>query len=138
MGKVAHTSGAIDPASRTLLTEVQVPNPKGELLPGSYAQVTFEISSAVPPLLIPSNALIFRSAGTQAAVVDANHRARLTKITLGRDFGNNLEVLSGLQPSDSVIVNPPDSLAEGTIVMPREADAAPSASPAQNTAGNSN
>lgn len=143
-GKVAHTAGAIDSSSRTLLTEVQVANPKGELMPGSYAEVTFKISSAEPPLVVPSNTLIFRSAGPQVAVVDSRHAARLRNITVGRDFGNSLEVLSGLQPSDLVILNPPDSLADGTSVSPQEASASPSSEsapqslPAQNTGGNSN
>ena len=125
-GKVAHTAGAIDTASRTLLTEVQVPNPKGELMPGAYAEVTFNIASAEPPLVIPSNTLIFRSAGPQVGVVDSSHRARLRKISLGRDFGTTLEVLSGLQPADLVIVNPPDALADGTLVSPEPAAETPS------------
>jgi len=128
-GKVAHTAGAIDPASRTLLTEVQVPNPKGELIPGSYAEVTFNISSAEPPLVVPSNTLIFRSAGPQVAIVDSGHAARLRKVTIGRDFGNSLEILSGLQPNDLVILNPPDSLADGTSVSPQEAAGIASTSP---------
>jgi len=143
-GKVAHTAGAIDPASRTLLTEVQVANPKGELIPGSYAEVTFNISSAEPPLVVPSNTLIFRSAGPQVAVVDSRHLARLRNITVGRDFGNSLEIVSGLQPSDLVILNPPDSLADGSSVSPQEAAAvppngpAPQPVPAPSAGGNSN
>jgi RND family efflux transporter MFP subunit len=146
-GKVAHTAGAIDPSSRTLLTEVQVPNPKSELMPGAYAEVTFDVSSAEPPLVIPSNALIFRSAGTQVGVVDSSHRARLRAVKLGRDFGTSLEVLSGLGPSDLVIVNPPDSLADGTLVTPEQKEAAPSSAPTkpassevppQNAGGNPN
>ena len=130
-GKVAHTAGAIDPSSRTLLTEVQVPNPKGELMPGAYAEVTFDVSSAEPPLVIPSNALIFRSAGTQVGVVDSSHRARLRDVKLGRDFGTSLEVLSGIGPSDLVIVNPPDSLADGTLVTPEQTEAASSGAPSK-------
>lgn len=147
-GKVAHTAGAIDSSSRTLLTEVQVPNPKWELMPGAYAEVTFDVSSAEPPLVIPSNALIFRSAGTQVALVDAKRRARLRNISLGRDFGTSLEVLSGLEPSDLVIVNPPDSLADGTPVTPEDANSAPASgelaepahatNPSHNAGGNSN
>ena len=142
-GKVAHTAGAIDPASRTLLTEVQVPNPKGELFPGSYAEVTFKITSAEPPLVVPSNTLIFRSAGPQVAVVDSRHMARLRNVKVGRDFGTSLEILSGLQPNDLVILNPPDSLADGAAVSPQETDTsstepASSSVPARNAAGNSN
>jgi RND family efflux transporter MFP subunit len=146
-GKVAHTAGAIDPSSRTLLTEVQVPNPKGELMPGAYSEVTFDVSCAEPPLVIPSNALIFRSAGTQVGVVDSRHRARLRDVKLGRDFGTSLEVLSGIGPSDLVIVNPPDSLADGTLVTPEQKEAASSSAPgkpasaevpSKNAGGNSN
>lgn len=143
-GKVVHTAGAIDPASRTLLTEVQVPNPKGELLPGSYAEVTFDISSAEPPLVVPSNTLIFRSAGPQVAVVDARHLARLRGVTVGRDFGTSLEILSGLQTNDLVILNPPDSLSDGTPVSPQETSenpangATPGPAPARNAPGNPN
>jgi RND family efflux transporter MFP subunit len=143
-GKVAHTAGAIDPASRTLLTEVQVSNPKGELMPGSYAEVTFSISSAEPPLVVPSNTLIFRAAGPQVAVVDSRHAARLRNVTVGRDFGTSLEILSGLQPNDLVILNPPDSLSDETPVSPQQAVETPSSGsasppvPAQNAAGNPN
>jgi RND family efflux transporter MFP subunit len=115
-GKVVHTSGAIDPTSRTLLTEVQVPNPKDQLMPGAYAEVKFHLHSGIVPLLIPSTALIFRSAGAQVAVVDADSKARMRSVTIGRDFGSNLEIIAGLQPEDSVIVNPPDSIAEGDAV----------------------
>jgi RND family efflux transporter MFP subunit len=143
-GKIAHTSGAIDTASRTLLTEVQVPNPKGELMPGSYAEVTFRVSSAEPPLVVPSNTLIFRSAGPQVAVVESQNVARLRTVSIGRDFGNSLEILSGLQPNDLVILNPPDSLSDGASVSPQQATEVPSSgqaprpSPAQHAAGTSN
>jgi RND family efflux transporter MFP subunit len=119
-GKVARNAGAIDPSSRTLLTEVQVENPKGELMPGSYAQVTFHLSSGSQPLVIPANALLFRSAGPEVAVVDANKAARLQKILVGRDFGTSLEIISGLKPEDSVIVNPPDSISDGIPVTVEE------------------
>src|ERR1700676_1308717 len=85
LGKVVRTAGAIDPASRTLLTEVDVPNPKGEIIPGAYAQVAFHLNSTGEPLVVPSNALIFRSAGAQIAVVEDNH-AHLRTVTIGRDF----------------------------------------------------
>jgi len=130
-GKVAHTSGAIDTTSRTLLTEVQVPNPKSELKPGSYAEVTFRISSAEPPLVIPSNTLIFRAAGPQVAVVDSSHTARLRSVTIGRDFGTSLEILSGLQPGDSVVLNPPDSLSDGEAVSIQQNDSATAGTPAK-------
>jgi RND family efflux transporter MFP subunit len=141
-GKVAHTSGAIDPTSRTLLTEVQVPNPNGNLMPGSYAEVTFHIANGQPPLIVPGNTLIFRSAGAQVAVVDSSHAARLRDVKVGRDFGTSLEILSGLRPDDTIIVNPPDSISDGDKVLVQQTAETPSSGaaqppiPAQNPAGN--
>jgi RND family efflux transporter MFP subunit len=125
-GKVAHTSGAIDPASRTLLVEVQAQNPKGELLPGSYAEVDFHFNTGNPPLLIPSNALVFRS-GPQVVVVDKASKAHLHNVTIGRDLGTSLEILSGVAADDSIIVNPPDSISDGMAVAVQAAQPAPSA-----------
>ncbi len=115
IGKVVRTAGAIDPASRTLLTEVDVPNPKGEIMPGAYAEVAFHLKGDVQSLVIPSNTLIFRSPGSQVAVVENDH-ARLRNVTIGRDFGANLEIVSGLRDTDEVIVNPSDSLSDGQPV----------------------
>jgi RND family efflux transporter MFP subunit len=138
-GKVAHTAGAIDPASRTLLTEVQVPNPKQNLMPGSYAEVTFHITGGEPPLVVPANTLIFRSAGPQVAVVDSSHAARLRDVKVGRDFGTSLEIISGLKLADTIIVNPPDSLSDGARVSLQPAsDAAAPPALAPNTAGKPN
>jgi multidrug efflux pump subunit AcrA (membrane-fusion protein) len=113
---VVRTAGAIDPASRTLLTEVDVPNPKGEIMPGAYAQVAFHLKGGTKPLVIPSNTLIFRSAGAQIAVVENNH-AHLRNVTIGRDFGANFEIASGLSDGEEVILNPPDSLTDGQPVQ---------------------
>ena len=115
-GKVVRTAGAIDPASRTLLTEVQVPNPTGELLPGSYATVNFHLKLVEPPLVIPANSLIFRAQGTQVAVVTQKGTVHLKSVTLGRDLGTSMEVLSGIDSDDSIILNPPDSIGEGDVV----------------------
>ena len=87
VGKVVRTAGAIDPASRTLLSEVDVPNPKGEIMPGAYAEVAFHLHGGAQPLIIPSNTLIFRSAGSQVAIVENSH-ARLRSVTIGRDLGS--------------------------------------------------
>ncbi len=125
-GQVIRSAGAIDPASKTLLTEVDVPNPKGELLPGAYAQVLFHLKTGTPPLTIPSNTLIFRTSATQVAVA-VNGMARLRNITLGRDLGNTLEVISGLDPGDAVILNPPDSLSDGAAVSVQQSEDAPPA-----------
>lgn len=128
-GTLVRTSDSIDAASRTLLVEVDVDNPKDELLPGSYAEVHFQIPNATRALIVPVSALIFRSQGMQAAVVKDGQRAELKNITLGRDFGNEVEVVVGLNPTDSVIVNPPDSLVSGElvrIVSSRKEDGNPS------------
>ena len=117
-GKLARTSQAIDPASLTLLAEVDVPNPDGKLLPGGYAQVHFDITTSHPPLVIPGNALIFRAQGTQVGVVDTNtNTVHLKDIKIGRDFGTKIEVASGLDENDAVILNPSDSLTDGAKVQ---------------------
>jgi RND family efflux transporter MFP subunit len=114
--QVVRTAQALDPASRTLQVELQVDNPKGELFPGSYAEVHFNLTGSVDSLRLPINALLFRSAGLQVAVVGADHILHLKNITSGRDFGKSIEVLSGLEASDQVVLNPPDSIAEGALV----------------------
>src|SRR6267378_2267701 len=105
-----------DPASRTLQVELQVDNSKGELFPGSYAEVHFKLAGNGDSLRLPINALLFRSAGLQVAVVGANHEVHLQNITSGRDFGKSIEVLSGLEATDQVVLNPPDSITEGASV----------------------
>ncbi len=115
-GKVVHTAGAIDPASRTLYTEVQVPNPKGELLPGTFGRVRFTLHNTTPGLTIPATALLFRAQGTQVAIVGEQGRVRLQAIRLGRDLGASLEVADGLQSADRVVSNPPDSISDGDVV----------------------
>jgi RND family efflux transporter MFP subunit len=114
-GRLVRTSESIDAASRTLLVEVDVDNPTRELLPGAYAEVHFQVPNATRALILPVSALIFRSQGMQAGVVENGH-AVLKDITIGRDFGNEVEIVAGLNPSDSVIVNPPDSLVSGELV----------------------
>lgn len=114
-GTLVRTSDSIDAASRTLLVEVDVDNPTRELLPGAYAEVHFQLPNATRALILPVGALIFRSQGMQAGVVENGH-AVLKNITIGRDFGNQVEVVAGLNPTDSVIINPPDSLVSGELV----------------------
>jgi RND family efflux transporter MFP subunit len=117
-GAVARTANALDPASRTLLVEVHVPNAGGVLFPGMYAQVELTSSRTDPPLIIPSNALVVRGNGSEVAVLRPNRRVHLQKIEAGRDYGDRLEVMSGLQEGDSIIANPGDVLREGTEVEP--------------------
>jgi len=115
-GTIVRTANAIDPASLTLLTEVDVDNSDGKHLPGGYAQVHFDILTARPPLDVPGNALIFRQAGPQLGIVDPDGTVHLKKVTIGRDLGTTLEITDGLTPDDQVIINPSDSLADGQKV----------------------
>ena len=114
--QVVRTAQALDPASRTLQVELQVDNAKGELFPGSYSEVHFKLAAKTESLRLPINALVFRSAGLQVAVVGADHAVHLKNITSGRDFGKSIEVLTGLDPGDRVVVNPPDSITDGAAV----------------------
>jgi RND family efflux transporter MFP subunit len=122
-GKIARTAESIDPAMRTLLTEVDVDNATGELLPGAFAQVHLTLAAKAPSLLLPVNSLLFRAEGLQAGVVREGGKVELMPIVIGKDYGTEVEVISGLREGDDVIVNPPDSLATGTIV--RRANAKP-------------
>ncbi len=115
-GKVVRTASAIDTATRTLLTEVDVANHQGKLLPGGYAQVHLRLKVQGDRLQLPGNALLFRSEGLRAVTVDANNRVHLRPLTIGRDYGNSLEVLQGISKGDLIVLNPPDSLEEGTLV----------------------
>jgi multidrug efflux system membrane fusion protein len=115
-GAVARTADAIDPATRTLLTEVDVPNRDGKLLPGSFGQVHFATGSNVLRLTVPVNSMLFRAEGPRVAVVDKDGKVHLRPITIGRDFGTTLEILGGVDPNDQVIINPADSLEEGQQV----------------------
>lgn len=118
IGTVTRTANALDPASRTLLTEVQVPNSDGALLPGMYTQVDLTTPRSNPPLLIPGDTLVVRANGPQAAVVGADQTAHFQPIQLGRDFGDKIEVLSGLEAGQQVVVNPGDTVEEGAKVNP--------------------
>jgi len=113
---VTSTAGAIDPASRTLLTELEVPNETGELLPGSYAQITLKLEGGIGTVLIPSNTLLFRSEGPAAGVVHPDGKVEIRKIVIDRDLGDKLQISEGLSKSDQVIVNPSDGLADGMTV----------------------
>lgn len=115
-GKVVRNAESIDLGTRTLLTEIDVPNSSGELLPGGYAQVHLQTKIAGERLVLPVNALLFRSEGLRAAVVDANNHVKLQPLSIGRDYGTSLEILTGLSPSDWVVLNPADSLADGQEV----------------------
>jgi RND family efflux transporter MFP subunit len=120
-GSVARTARAIDTATRTMQVEIRIPNPRNELIAGSYVQVTLPINVDARALVVPTNVLLFRADGTRIAVVDSGRRVRLAPVKLGTDFGTTVEVLSGLRATDRLIVNPADSLADGdTVTLPAE------------------
>jgi RND family efflux transporter MFP subunit len=113
---VSSTARALDAATRTLQVELQIENAGGELLPGSYAQVRFTLSAPSSTLRVPVNTVLFRAQGLQVATVDDGHHVRLKTITQGRDFGTEIEVLTGLSADDTLVVNPPDSISDGVEV----------------------
>ncbi|MGB8321523.1 MAG: efflux RND transporter periplasmic adaptor subunit, partial [Candidatus Acidiferrum sp.] len=119
-GKVVRTAESIDQATRTLLTEVDVPNKAGQLLPGGYAQVHLQVSVKAERLQVPVNSLLFRSEGLRAVVIDSSHHVHLQPLTIGRDYGTTLEVLNGLKADDWIVLNPPDSLDDGQQVHVKE------------------
>jgi RND family efflux transporter MFP subunit len=114
-GEVARSAGAIDPATRTMQVEINLPNRDGALLPGAYVQVDLPLAGA-KTLVVPTNVLLFRGEGTRVALVDGASRVRLKAVTLGRNLGESIEVLGGIADGDRLVVNPSDSLAEGDSV----------------------
>jgi multidrug efflux pump subunit AcrA (membrane-fusion protein) len=122
-GKVVRTAGAIDPISRTLLTEVQVPNHDGKLFAGAHVTVRIKLTSGGVPVTVPVNTLLFRDEqGVQVGIVEADNTVRLARVTMGRDYGTTVEIVHGLAETDNVIVNPSDSLAPGVKVRVAPAD----------------
>jgi len=132
-GKLVRTANAIDLASRTLLVEVDVDNTTGELLPGAFTEVHLKIPADIPTFILPVNTLIFRAQGLQVAAVENNNTAKLLSIVLGRDFGAEVEVVSGLTGQESIIASPPDSIIDGEqvkIAQPNQQGGSSSGSPA--------
>ncbi|HKI25275.1 MAG TPA: efflux RND transporter periplasmic adaptor subunit [Candidatus Sulfotelmatobacter sp.] len=115
-GTVARTADAIDPATRTLLTEVDVPNKDGRLLRGSFGEVHFTPKINTAKVTVPVNAMLFRQEGAQLAVVGPDNKVELRPITIGRDYGTTLQILGGVSVEDRIIINPSDSLEEGQKV----------------------
>jgi RND family efflux transporter MFP subunit len=122
--KVTTTSEAISTTSRTLLAELEVDNSQHEILPYSYGELSFKENNLSPPLTLPSNTMLFRAQGLQVGLVRADGTVELRSVQVGRDFGQTIEVLGGITPTDRVIVNPPDSLVEGAKVRIQTAPAA--------------
>ena len=114
--KVVSTARSIDSTTRTLLTELEADNSKGELLSGSFAQVHLPLPVGLASWRLPSNTLLFRADGLHVAAVDANNHVQLKAVRIGRDFGSEIEILSGVGAEDRVILNPADSLLSGTTV----------------------
>jgi len=115
---VTRTANALDPSSRTLLVEIQVPNPEGKLLPGMYVEVDLHLPTKNPPLLLPSDTLSVRPEGTLVAALDSSNAVHFHRVVVGRDFGSKIEILSGLSAGERVIANPNDSVQEGVKVHP--------------------
>jgi RND family efflux transporter MFP subunit len=136
-GNVVRTADAIDLQSRTLNTEVDVPNHQGQLLPGGYAQIHLMVKVSGERLTVPVNALLFRSEGLRAVVIDGQHKTHLQAVTIGRDYGTTLEVLQGLKATDWIVVNPADSLEDGETVNVKETPAGVSEHGANGAAGGS-
>jgi RND family efflux transporter MFP subunit len=120
-GTLTRTAGSIDAPSRTLLAEIDIDNRSGDLLPGSYAEVHLKLPSPTSTFILPVEAVMFRSTGVQLAVVRDGNRVALVPVTLGRDFGTEVEVLSGLNGDESVVVNPSESLVQDEIVQVSQA-----------------
>jgi RND family efflux transporter MFP subunit len=122
--KVVRTSNSLDQTLRTLQVELELDNAKSEIFPGAYAEVHFKLPPSAETLRLPANTVLFRSAGLQVATLDSQQRVKLKSIVQGRDFGNSIEVLSGLAPHETVVLNPPDSIADGVQVRIAQPDAA--------------
>jgi RND family efflux transporter MFP subunit len=118
-GAIARTAGAIDAATRTMQIEIRIPNPKGELIAGSYVQVVLPVNYDMKVLVVPTNVLLFRPDGPRVATVDGAGRVTLNAVKLGTDFGNTVAILSGVTQNDSIVLNPAESLADGDVVALR-------------------
>jgi multidrug efflux pump subunit AcrA (membrane-fusion protein) len=116
-GKIVRTANAQNPNTRTLTVEVDIDNRKGELLPGSYAQVHLKLPMKHPALIVPVSALMFRSEGLRIVTIDNGNHVHLQAIGVGRDWGNQIEVLTGLNQDERIVDNPPDSIVDGEQVQ---------------------
>jgi len=120
-GRVARTANALDPASRTLLTEVQIGNADYRLLPGMYATISLNVTLAEPPVRIPATALVIRDSGPQVVIVTSDQKARFQNVVIGRDYGNELDIVSGLEPGATIVVNIADGVQDGSPVRAQRA-----------------
>lgn len=125
---VTRTTESIDVTSRTLTVELDVPNASGALLPGAYANVHFQLPLNVSPLVLPSSTILFQAAGPQIGVVNSQNQVELRNVTLGHDFGDTIEIVSGVHRTDAVIANPPDSLTSGMRIAVQSSSSNPKGS----------
>ena len=123
-GTVARTADALDPSTRTLRTEIDVANDDQQRVPGVYANVKLQLSTATRNYVVPANVLLFRAEGLQLALIDSQQRVHLQHVTIGRDFGSTVEIIEGLADGDRVVLSPLDSLYEGEQVKVSEPNAA--------------
>jgi len=114
--RTVRTSNALDPTLRTLQVELELDNAKRDVFPGAYAEVHFKLPASAQSLRLPANTVLFRAAGLQVATIDGQKRVKLKSIVQGRDFGSTIEILSGVEADEVVILNPPDSLTDGVPV----------------------
>lgn len=121
-GKIVRNAGAIDPTSRTLLTEIEIPNHDGALFAGMYAQIKLTFEDEHTPLIIPANAFVFRLEGPQVATLTAENKIHWQNIKVGRDYGKEMEVVDGVEENARLVLNPTDDLKEGTAVEARPAE----------------
>jgi RND family efflux transporter MFP subunit len=136
-GQVTRSTRSIDVMSRTLLVEVDVPNPNDTLMPGAYAKVHIGLPVPARPLLVPAGAILFQSTGPQIAVVDPQHQIELRKVSIGNDFGNTVEITSGITADDDIVANPPDYVVNGMPVAIQDAGGSTKGQ-ANNTEGQAN
>jgi membrane fusion protein, multidrug efflux system len=123
-GKVARTAAALDPGTRTLLVEVDVANTDNSLLAGSFVQVDLATGGMIAPIVVPANALLFNAGGTQVVVIDDHNIAHYHKVTVGRDYGATVEILSGVDEGATVALNPSDDIRDGHAIKPVKQPAA--------------
>lgn len=134
-GKISRVSGSLDSSTRTLLTEVQVPNPEGKILPGMYATVQIAANRTLLPIMVPGDAIVTRATGASIAAVDTDGTVHYHAVQLGRDYGLDVEVTSGLRDGQIVVVNPTDDVREGVKVKPQFSHEGPASTVAQKTIG---
>ncbi|HMF62407.1 MAG TPA: efflux RND transporter periplasmic adaptor subunit, partial [Vicinamibacterales bacterium] len=123
---VTRTAGALDPGTRTLLTQVDIPNPSGQLLPGMFVYVDFQIASSGARWRVPATAVVFDTQGTRVATVAAGNTIRFQHVELGRDFGESMDIQAGLHGNETIVTQPTVSLQEGQVVSPIASGTTPS------------